>query len=148
MEEKNLTKVCITLLAWWNLLGGIPSLYFILKWWFTKDNHYSWKSRDTLMYCKVSSGGAVYIFYVFIPLSLNSDPNSLLVEGICWHFSYRCTSWLHWIAFCLNSRTLQGLALQGQCIIYSAFASLEGRFQSCDHPQSITLGQPIVADFS
>ena len=48
-----------------------------------KRQSYSWKSRDTLMYCKVSSGGAVYVFYVFIPLSLNSDPNSLLVEGIC-----------------------------------------------------------------
>lgn len=45
IEDEDL-KVFITLLAWRNLLWGILSLHFIPKWWFTKDYHYSWKSKD------------------------------------------------------------------------------------------------------
>lgn len=51
------------------------------------------------------------------------------------------------MVFCLNSRTLRALTPQGQWVIYSAFASLEGRRQSYENPR-FPLGQPIVADFS
>lgn len=71
---KDLKKVFIALLALRDILRGIPSLYFILKWWFTKDYHCSWKSKGILIYYKILLESFVH-FLCICPLAPQpSDP--------------------------------------------------------------------------
>lgn len=112
MEEKDLRKAFITVPTWWNSLEGIY-LYV------------SFLNYDSQPIFIVLGNLKVYSFTVkflleklcallyICPVAPQPPSMPLEVEGICWHFSYRCTSWLQWIAFCLNSRTFQGLTLQG-----------------------------------
>lgn len=107
------------------MLGGVSSLYFILKWGLAKDNHYSWKSRDILIYCNISSWEALCIFCVFIPLTLNPDPQ--LLSG--WRNLLTFLLLVHQLVtlncFLSKFKDPSKLSTAGQWIMYSVCASLE-----------------------